>query len=322
MKIRSVLLMCCIACCISVGVACAGELELDKKWIKDHMNQATTGKITFHIREAKDRVNGIDSSGDDGDLHIAGDSKQVGLPMVAEIINAKQSLAAVKFAQGSKDKDVDLNGVWRIWFEHPPSVKQKQFAKNPLTGHPTNPDHMFEIHPISLIGTFDLIDNLTRVEGYHAQKNDVTFKSYETRTIDSWKVTSDSVIIESPRAVYNYADFVIRLTETPKKIAKNEDKPRYLAQADVLDTDCSVMKNKKGDNLVSAPRRMVFVEKDADKTIAKAKPGATFQVMGIPRVNLERLTFYMNHPTLFDKQKVFLPYEMIVIGAKAKTCKK
>jgi hypothetical protein len=306
---------------MSVSLVNAGQLELDKKWIKEHMNQATSGKVTFHIREAKKSVNKVDASGDDGDLHIAGGSDQVGLPMVAEIINAKQSPAAVKLAQSSTNKDVPLNGVWRIWFEHPPTGKQKQFAKNPLTGPATNPDHMFEIHPISQLGTLDLVDNLTRVEGYKAKPNDTTFTNYETRTIDSWKVTSNSVIIESPRGVYNYADFVIRLNETPNKIPANEDKPRYLALADVLDSDCSVIKDKKGKEVVSGPRRMVFVEKDADKTIGIAKPGATFQVMAIPRVNLERLTFYLNHPNQFNGKKVFLPYEMIVIGAKATTCK-
>ena len=43
--------------------------------------------------------------------------------------------------------------------------------------------------------------------------------------------------------------------------------------------------------------------------------------MGIPRMNLERLTFYLNHPEKFNGKKVALPYEMIVIGAEPKTCK-
>src|SRR5580765_4831454 len=103
-----------VVCWIFVSLAKAGQLELDKKWIKEHMNQATSGKITFHIREAKKSVNKVDASGDDGDLHIAGASNEICLPMVAEIINGKQSPAAVKFAQNSADKDVPLNGVWRI----------------------------------------------------------------------------------------------------------------------------------------------------------------------------------------------------------------
>ena len=242
--------------------------------------------------------------------------------MVAEIINAEKSKdGAVKFAQKNPDKDVTLNGVWRLWFEHPPAAKQKQFAHNPLTGPKTNPDHMFEIHPISTLGDFDLSANLTRVIGYKAKPNDATFKDYETRMIESWKVTSDSVIIESKRAGHNYADFVIRLNESPRKIKKNEDKPRYMAQADVLDSDCSAIMSK-GKAVVSGPRRMVFVEQDAEKVIGSAKPGATFRVMGIPRVNLERLTFYLNHPEQFNDKKVALPYEMIIIGAEAKTCKK
>jgi len=312
-----------LICCLATGFAWAGQLELDKKWIKAHMNQATSGPITFRIREAKSQVNDIGSSGDDGDLHIAGSSEQVGLPMVAEIINARKSPAAVKFAQDNPGKDVTMNGVWRIWFEHPPSgaTKQKQFANNPLTGDKTNPDHMFEIHPISLLDTSDLTANLTRVEGYKSQVNETIFKHYESRVIDSWKVTADSVIIVSKRALYNYADFVIRLTETPKEIKKNEDKSgRYMAQADILDNDCSVIMSG-GKPVLSEPKRMVFVEQDAKKVIGGAKAGATFHVMGIPRVNLERLTSYLNHPDRLEGKQPLLPYEMIIIGAEAQTCR-
>ena len=326
MKIHSIVLIGCLA----AGPAYAGTLELDKKWIKNHMNQATTGKITFHIKEAKESVNPISSGAQDGDLHIAGSSDQVGLPMVAEIINAglkappdaaKKSAGAVSFAQHNPDKDVDLNGIWRLWFEHPPASSQKQFADNPLTGPKTNPDHMFEIHPVSFLGSFDLIANLIRVNGYKAKPNVATFQNYETRMIDSWKVTEDSVIIESKRARYNYADFVIRLAEAPKEIKKNEDKPgRYMALSDVLDNDCSEIK-KDGKPVVKGPRRMVFVEQDAKKVVGSAKPGATFRVMGIPRINLERVAFYLNHPDQFNGKPVALPYEMIVIGAEPKPCK-
>src|ERR1051326_7271343 len=85
MKIRNIALFCGMATC----VAGAGQLELSKKWIKDNMNHATTGKITFRVKEAKKSVNTIASGAADGDLHIAGSSKETGLPMVAEIINGK-----------------------------------------------------------------------------------------------------------------------------------------------------------------------------------------------------------------------------------------
>lgn len=319
MRIRHLLLMCGIA----VLPAKAGQLELSKQWIKDHMNQATSGKITFHIVEAKSSVNAVSSGAQDGDLHIAGNSAQVGLPMVAEIINAKKSPDAVKFAQNNANQDVALNGVWRLWFEHPPTGTQTQFGNNPITGPKTNPDHMFEIHPISVLDTFDLLANLDRVDGYQAKSNAATFGNYETRLIDSWKVTNDTVIIESKKAGYNYADFVIRLSESPQEIAQNEDKAgRYMAQAEVLDNDCSVIMDSKGKQVVSGPRRMVFVEQDAKAVVGKAKAQATFHVMGIPRINLERLTFFLNHPDQFNGKKVALPYEMIIIAAEAKTCKK
>jgi hypothetical protein len=321
MRVRNIMLMCGML----AGVAEAGQLELSKQWIKQNMNHATTGKITFRIKEAKKSVNPINSGAADGDLHIAGSSAQVGLPMVAEIINGKKSPAAVKFAQSNAGKDVTLEGVWRLWFEHPPTgKKQKQFANNPLTGPATNPDHMFEVHPISLIDVNDLAANLVRVDGYEAKPNDATFGNYESRMIDSWKVTADSVIIESKKAGYNYADFVIRLSESPKEITNDParlEPGRYMAQAEVLDLDCTViMDSKKKQPVVSGPRRMVFVEDDAKAVIGSAKPGSTFRVMGIPRINLERLAFYLNHPDQLDKKRPLLPYEMIVISAEAKAC--
>ena len=323
MKIRHILLFCGMA----ASVAGAGQLELSKKWIQQNMNHATTGEITFHIKEAKKSVNPISSGAADGDLHIAGGSAQTGLPMVAEIINAKMSDKAVQLAKGSTNKDVKLNGVWRLWFEHPPSsgAKQKQFANNPLTGPPTNPDHMFEIHPISMIGGIDLTTNLQRVDGYDAKPNDATFGNYESRLIDSWKVTADSVIIDSKKAGYNYADFVIRLNESPLEITNDPTRPepgRYTAQAQILDTDCSLILDKKTkQQIISGPRRVVFVENDAKNVIGSAKAGSTFHVMGIPRINLERLVFYLNHPDQLDKKKPRLPYEMVIISAEKQTCK-
>lgn len=321
-----------LLCFLAVSLAHAGQLELDKKWIQQHMNRATAvprnggSAITFHIKEAKKSINPVGSGADDGDLHIAGSSDDTGLPMVAEIVNACRSKAdAVKFAQNNSGKDVALNGVWRLWFEHPPTGKQKQFANNPISGPATNPDHMFEIHPITSLATFDLNANLGFVQEcggttrYQGKPNDATFGSYERLTIDSWSVTNDSVIIESKKAGYNYADFVIRLEETPKPIPNEAG--RYMALADVLDTDCSQIVSN-GKPVVAAPRRMVFVENDAGTVIAKAKLGSTFHVMGIPRVNLERLTYFLNHADDFNGKKVALPYEMIIIGAEPKTgCK-
>jgi hypothetical protein len=323
MKFRHILLFCGIA----TGVAGAGQLELSKKWIQQNMNHATTGEITFHVKEAKKSVNPISSGASDGDLHIAGGSAQTGLPMVAEIINGKMSAKAVQLAKESTNQDVKLNGVWRLWFEHPPSsgAKQKQFGDNPLTGPATNPDHMFEIHPISMIGGIDLAANLQRVDGYDAKPNDATFGNYESRLIDSWKVTADSVIIDSKKAGYNYADFVIRLNESPQEIVNDSARPepgRYMAQAQVLDTDCTEIVDKKTkQQIISGPRRMVFVENDAKKVMGSAKAGSTFHVMGIPRINLERLVFYLNHPDQLDKKKPRLPYEMIIISATPQTCK-
>src|SRR5437660_3106497 len=83
----------------------------------------------------------------DGDLHVAGRAEEVKLPIVAEIMNAKDDKAAVKIihdAEGS-GQPVALSGAWRLWCEHGGNSEQIQGA--PLEPFATtNPDHVFEIH--------------------------------------------------------------------------------------------------------------------------------------------------------------------------------
>jgi hypothetical protein len=67
-----------------------------------------------------------------------------------------------------------------------------------------------------------------------------------------------------------------------------------------------------GQRLVAASRRMVFASgtPPAD-TIKTAKAGAKFHVLGIPRVNLERVSAL----AVNDATVVLLgAYEMIIVG--------
>ena len=84
--------------------------------------------------------------------------------MVAEIMNAneeKDALAVIKEFNGNGTrpaKTVKLSGVWRLWCEHPgDEVKFVQGSyKNPIFNS-TNPDHVFEIHPVTKINDVDVL---------------------------------------------------------------------------------------------------------------------------------------------------------------------
>src|SRR5689334_2988616 len=96
----------------------------------------------------------------DGDIHAASRSKDVGLPFVAEIMNAKEALAQVKAFHDANETETVFNveGAWRLWCEH---GGQQTFTQQLGTlGDPaedTNPDHCFEIHPIAKIDSKSLL---------------------------------------------------------------------------------------------------------------------------------------------------------------------
>jgi hypothetical protein len=72
-------------------------LELNRSFIEKYKNRLTiTGD--YFVDAAHKKPN---AAAQDGDLHIAGRSPQIGLAMVAEIQNAKLSPDAVKIVHDS-----------------------------------------------------------------------------------------------------------------------------------------------------------------------------------------------------------------------------
>lgn len=104
---------------------------------------------------------------EDGDLHVAGRSDSFGLATVAEIMNARDSNVAVESVHQHEGKGpVDLIGVWRIWCEHGGNTTHVQgnLLKPFIT---TNPDHVFEVHPILKLGGIDLTNTLHTIPGFN-----------------------------------------------------------------------------------------------------------------------------------------------------------
>jgi hypothetical protein len=107
----------------------------------------------------------------DGDLHAAGRATEIGLATVAEIQNAKDvpdAVSRIRSVEGS-GQAIALSGVWRIWPEHggDNSHIQQSGAGSPFEGpSPTNPPHVFEIHPILKIEQQDLSGTLKPIPGY------------------------------------------------------------------------------------------------------------------------------------------------------------
>jgi hypothetical protein len=280
----------------------ATEVLLKNSWIDQHKNRVTTD-ITFRVEKAHKHPNPIGEKSDDGDMHLAGRSPEVGLPMVVEIVNAAlpdhtSVLAAVKTAV-SQTANVNMSGVWRLWFEHPGKKTQHQGQPVGPPKH-TNPDHVFEIHPVTQWEDDPLDESFVPIDGFTAHDAATAFARYENMVVTVAKGQSFTSF-ETKMIGYNYTEFIMVLTSAAKKVDDGS-----MALARVADLD--------GKIIVNSPRRMVFADDTPPAAlIAKAKAGARFQALGIPRLNLERL---MLKAEAADGESVDVKgaYEMIVVG--------
>jgi len=294
----------------------AGTLVLNRQFIEKQKNRATID-IRFTVYKSHEKPNSIGNDGDDGDLHFAGISPQVGLPMVSEIVNAKQATqqGAVLLVRGeAKKKEADkqaleLRGAWRLWFEHPPAggKEQRQFDQNDPVKPPTNtnPDHMFEIHPVSGVGSLSVLAAFKPVPGFTAYDADTAF-SYFDKLRCTVQKNGNAVSIISPKSKYNYVEFVMELMRDPKE---NTAKDGYL--------ELAIVRTAEGNPASKLNRRMVFVKGTPAAEILKTKKkGDRLRVLGIPRINLEEISTIAAHVNNVG-EKAELPYEMIIVAVIA-----
>jgi hypothetical protein len=297
------------AVCVGVLLAApsaSGQstLVLKNGFIEKYKNRATID-ISYAIDHAHKKPNPVGQGADDGDLHFAGRSDDIGLPMVAEIINAalppqKPAVDAVHLNEGKNTK-VPLTGVWRIWFEHPPAGHgtQVQGEPVPVPGN-TNPDHVFEFHPLAQVATNSVLQSFIPVPKYQAYDPATAFGAYESLTA-TVQANSTATQIQSKKAGYNYVEFFIELQGAPLKVDDG-----YLVLATVED--------KEGNPAVNESHRMVFTDGTAPAGAVKdLKKGDKLHVLGIPRVNLERISFAMQSSG-GASVTIPLPYEMIIVG--------
>src|ERR1035437_4209351 len=138
---------------------------LKRAFVEQYKDRATID-ASFFVDHAHKHPNAPSA---DGDMHVAGRAqKEVGLPMVAEVMNAAQKGQAAAVAEihavEGKNSAVPLTGAWRFWFEHPAKT-QVQFDTVPVPGN-TNPDHSFEIHPIAKFDTNSVVGSFQNVPGF------------------------------------------------------------------------------------------------------------------------------------------------------------
>ena len=303
--IRPKLLRVAAACWLLAPLSPAGTVVLKNAFIEKFKNRATI-EATFEVDHAHAKPNNIGNDGDDGDLHASGRAPEIALPMVVEVVNAaaatqKNAIDAIHQAEPAA-ANIPVSGAWRFWFEHPALTAQIQGQTVPKPAN-TNPDHCFEIHPVTNAKTSAILKSFIPIPNFQAYDAKTAFEYYETLKV-TVQANDTATTINAVKAKYNYADFLIELKSTAKEVEDG-----YFAMAYVLD--------KEENTVVSKMRRMVFVKGTAPADrIRTAAIGDRFHVLGIPRVNLERIS-YITHKKSGQQVTTQLPYEMIIVGIYA-----
>ena len=285
---------------LPLAVSAQIEITLKNSFIEKFKNRVTVD-TTFTVDKAHPKPNPAKK---DGDLHIAGRAPEVGLPIVAEIMNAKDEDAAVKLIHDVEGtgRSVKLSGAWRIWCEHGGESEQIQGAPlDPFTS--TNPDHVFEIHPITLLNGTSVTGSLKPIKGFPTKDAETAFMSYENKRsqIVSNGAKRTTTIITSMGG-FNYVEFMIEITDNIFAVPDGS-----MVFAKVLDLDQEVLVQK---------RRMVFVkDSEPEKALKKLHKGDIMHVLGVPRIDLALVDFRRTHaksrPGILNWN---LPYEMLIVA--------
>ena len=297
-----------LALLLTAPLANAQTLVLQRTFIEKYKNRATIDGM-FIVDHAHVRPN---SPAKDGDLHAAGRSLEVGLPMVSEVMNAAgDSQAGVVdaiHANEGNDTAVPISGAWRIWFEHPSRVPQIQFDDVPPAGN-TDPAHCFEIHPITKYAGTPILESLQEINGYAPKDAESAFGRYEqlSATLD---IADQAVTITSKQVGFNYVAFTAQLAGKPDSLDNND-----AGATDGQVVLANVMDNA-GDAVLVNDVRLIFIAgtKPAD-VLASAGSGATLELLALPRLDLNAISAFMaagGSGSVVRK----LPYEMIVVSAK------
>lgn len=281
----------------SSGIA----ITLKNSFIEKYKNRVTID-ATFTI----DKASKVHPPKDDGEIHIAGRAPEIELPTVAEIMQAKSetdSINEVHKLEGS-GKTVAVTGAWRLWCEHAGGGAQEQGAAlEPFAT--SNPDHVFEIHPVTKFGGTDLARTFVPTPGYEPKETENAFMAYE-QVRSTISVEADTTTIETFGVGNNFVEFLLQRQGDPKEVSDG----RFM-MASVLEPS--------GD-LVVRNRRMVFVKGTKPMTDSDGiKLGECLLVIGIPRIDLALVSWRTHHAKESPEAlKWNLPYEIIIVASKGK----
>lgn len=294
------------------GVTIVLENEFIKKY-RDRVTMETEfqplGKSSVH--KAKD----------DGEVHIGGIAAEAKLATVAEVMNGSGAgkKAVATFAKAiQQGKSVKVAGAWRLWCEHSGGVPQVQKAglMAPLPGlHLSNPDHVFEIHPVTSVqlgdaAAVDATGSVRATPGHTPHDAQKAFHTgYDRIPCKISAAGEGRTKIVTQALGFNFTEFIVRLNRPPFALTDG-----HAAEVTVFDTD---------GELVSRRRRLLFIKGTAaDEQLTGLEEGERMRVIAMPRISLKLVQWRIDNKDDVDESGVRteplnwnLPYEMIVVSA-------
>src|SRR5262249_27621787 len=152
--------------------------------------------------------------------------------------------AATKALRTAKNADqtVQVTGAWRLWCEHAGTLNQIQGKpfKLPQPGvPPSNPDHVFEIHPVTTVKAGSKVVDATvaigPTPGFKPKDAHAAFiLAYEKVPCKIVPLADNRTRIITKGVGFNFVDFQIRLMEDPEP---TDAKDGHFVMASVRETD-------------------------------------------------------------------------------------
>ncbi|HTL05711.1 MAG TPA: hypothetical protein VL241_08180 [Gemmatimonadales bacterium] len=277
-------------------------IQLDRSFLERYKDRVTiTASFTVDNTMEKPNPHLLD-----GDLHIAGRAPEIGLRLVAEILNADSAFRAMAVVQRAESTHVavPMTGVWRLWPEHALIPEQQGNAVPVLTT--PNPDHIFELHPVTRVGGVGVQQTFHPVEGYRPGNAKHTFAIYEEATCEL-TVHPERVTLKLSNWLYNDVHFLLEVGRQRPLVVSDG---RFVTGS-ALDTD---------GNLLVAGLRLVLVAGTApERAIRALAPGSRVHVWGLPRVSFAELSRRIAQSAADPAVlKGKLPYEIVVLGVYPK----
>ncbi len=238
----------------------------------------------------------------DGDLHFAGRSPQIALPVVGEIANAAKQKEAVDLVHAAEasGKPLKLTGVFRIWPEHASSNKEKQ-GEHVDSLDTDTPDHVFEIHPITRINGVSTTSSFIPVDGFKPGGADKTFDIWNKASC-TMSYSGDKIAIVAETGLYNNVEFIMVITGPQQEVRDGRFVP-----ASALEMNGKV----KVEHL-----RTVFAKNTPpERIVRRLKVGDRLHVFGMPRISFEEVSRRLEeNPRKGPDVKQPLPYEVTILG--------